>query len=658
MQNRRSTPLAGLLIVLFTLGSCVLQAQQVYVRLQATQYVLLADGKQQTVIRADVHDVNGRLINGRGVQFQTTSGSLSQTRVTTLNGIAETRLISSSVVGTAHITALVEGGFAAISNVLDVEFTDDPEALVTGNNYFLATGSYLEYSATDKMIEARGEKGTARLAFRSFDLTADRYQLKCDETSILRATGNITLKRGKDVVHGIRIYYDLNSGQGYGVLEWKGKLQQVEVDGQHLELKASPGVIPSSYLQLPTLQTHLIVSARSISYFPGDKLQFRRARFFQDQAQILSLPYYEMALNSQELFSDHFVSVGSHGLGLQIPYYYNLTPRSSGVVILSHRQQLGRGFDTSDPGWSIDLLQSYSANAGQRYEGSYGFTGLTHSNWGFRWQHTHEFDHSLQGGVSIDFPHHDSVYSSANLVKQARFMRFGLNVNAGQLLSGPSQQTLHGDISAETNPHPLGNLKGVQYSLGTTVSANHETGSDPFARAINGTISTVEARAFSHHSLNSFTQLDGSLTLGNVWGQKGQGGMEQKATLNLGHNMKGGGSLNLAYDFDAGPGSQYVLGGKHRMSLGYILPSTKHFSARVFGSAYLDSTSTSLIADMAYRLNSNWRVLFSGTLESLSQTNYTDMEFTLGRRIGARELQFTYSTYSHRIYFDLTTTQW
>ena len=36
---------------------------------------------------------------------------------------------------------------------------------------------------------------------------------------------------------------------------------------------------------IPELQIKLNIVARSITYFPGDRLQFRKPRFFQDQAQ-------------------------------------------------------------------------------------------------------------------------------------------------------------------------------------------------------------------------------------------------------------------------------------------------------------------------------------------------------------------------------------
>ena len=41
-------------------------------------------------------------------------------------------------------------------------------------------------------------------------------------------------------------------------------------------------------------------------------------------------------------------------------------------------------------------------------------------------------------------------------------------------------------------------------------------------------------------------------------------------------------------------------------------------------------------------------------MQRFGEDSFRDLQFTIGRRIGARELQLTYSTYNHRISFDMT----
>jgi hypothetical protein len=658
----RKTSANSLLMVLLLTVMAVgtVGAAPAIVILHATQDIILADGKAQVTIWAEVHDSNGRPINGATVEFQTTAGTLSQTRSSAFNGRAETRLTSGVQPGVAHITAIVEGADVGVANPLDIQFTDDPEETLAGNSYFLATGSYVAYSPLDHVIEAHGENGSARLTYRTFTLTADRYQLKCDDTAILRAYNHIVMRRGKDVIHAIRLYYSLVTGDGFAVAEVNGQLHNVQISGVHMTLKPIPTAIPTSYVSLPDLQQKLIVAARSISYLPGEKLQFRRPRFFQDGTQIMALPYYEMPLNSQELFSDHFLSVGSRGLGLTVPYYYSLSPTGSGVLTLSHQEPLTRGYSTSEPGWSLDMLQSYSGNGVRRFDGNYGFTGLLHPDWGFHWSHSQELNPNTQGSFYLDFPQHDSVNANVSLTQQEHAFRVGLNLSAGDQFALGGESNLRSEAYAETNPHQLIGMKGLQYVFTTRVVGAAVNSPDPVLRAQGQSLAETAVRAFTRPvHLDKQTTVTTSVTLGQIFSVAKQSGTEGIADISLNRRLAQNSILSLAYDYDSVPGAVLLAaGGKHRASLVYQFTASKHFQATLFGSSYLDSPSRSLVADMAYRLNSNWRVLFSATVEQDYGLGYKDFEFTLGRRIGARELELSYSTYYRRIFFDLTTTAW
>jgi len=126
------------------------------VYLRSTRPALLADGKQTTVIRADVRDSSGRPVpENTLVHFLLAGGgSLSSSQAPTHGGIASVTLTSSPIAGQTLVTATVSGG---VSSPLTILFTNDPEATFEGNNYMLLTGSsYLAYSATDKAVEAIG----------------------------------------------------------------------------------------------------------------------------------------------------------------------------------------------------------------------------------------------------------------------------------------------------------------------------------------------------------------------------------------------------------------------------------------------------------------------------------------------------------------------
>ena len=252
---------------------------QATVNLRATRTVLLADGKQTTTLRAELRDNTGRYApENTFVTFQVLNGGaiFSASQSPTHGGIATVTLHSAST-GVVTVTATALGGFGTIQ----ILFTDDPEATFQGNNYMLVTGSsYLAYSATDKAIEALGKNGGARVAYRNIEITADRLQLNCKDL-ILRARDNVTIKRAGKTLKATRLYYSLQSGDGYAIAPYKeeeadkdksadksknnskdkntdkskstgeGRPQPVTIAGELLHVAPSKTPIPSSYMVIP-----------------------------------------------------------------------------------------------------------------------------------------------------------------------------------------------------------------------------------------------------------------------------------------------------------------------------------------------------------------------------------------------------------------------
>ncbi len=650
----------GLLVLLFL---CTHPAQSMAGRafntltLRSSRSTLLADGKQSADVIAEVRDSSGRIAgNGVNVQFQTTLGTLSQQQSQTFSGIARVRLTSSQLSGLAHVTAFSTGGGNA---VLDLLFTSDPQDLFQGNTFMQIGGSsYLAYSATDRVVEAQGKNGGSHITYRNIELTADRLQLNCDD-NIVRAHDNIVLKRGNHTLHATRLFYSLQTGQGYAIADLNSRLQTVIISGENLIVQPSPTPIPSSYIMFPTLQVKLVVVANSITYFPGDKLQFRRPKFYQDQTQIMSLPYYELPLNSEELFSDQFVSVGTHGLGLELPFYYNLTPKSTGILYLRHQQQLGRSYYSTNPGWGLDMIQGYNSLGEKRYDGSFGFTGITRGDWGFRWNHNQEFNSTSQGSFYFELPQHQSLISSANFNQQLRYYRWGANFSGGQTLTSLRATSLRSEVYAETQPHKLSNSRSFLYTLGTNISTGSSTSKDALVGNTSETTEDVIFRAFTRPiPIDKRTTLTNSFSLGNVWSSgTALSGASSLATLALDHTFAHGGAVNLTYDYVAQPGGLYISSGKHRLSVNYNVATNRKIEVVLFGSTFLDSSDSSVLADLSYRLDKQWRLLTGVTLQKYGGESYRDVQFTLGRRIGTRELQFTYSTLNRRLSLDLTATR-
>ena len=651
---------ARTLAVLLALTACRIASAGGVSAIQLTSMrpILLADGKQSTDITAKlITDASGRVGSNVMVSFSTDRGQLSQTQAfTDFSGTARVRLTSAPNPGTAHVTANAPG---STPGSIEIEFTDDPSALYLGNNYMsFAAKTYLAYSATERVIEGEGANGGAHLTFRNFDVIADRLQFRCDD-GILRAQGNVVMKRAGDKLNANRVYYSMVSGEGWAVTrEADGSSKSVKIFGPRLRTEEQKAPPPISYMQFPNLQVKLVIVAVSITYFPNQKLQFRRPKFYQDSARIMSMAYYELPLHSDQLFTDQFISVGTSGLGLQLPYYYNLTPTRSGEILLWRQQQIGRGYYATDPGWGIDIVQGYNSQGEHKYEGAYGFTGLTRDDWDFRWNHSQEFNSTTQGSFDFETPDHNSLYGDTNLTQQFSIFRWGANISAGRSFASDQSLATNANIYLETQPKPLLANKSLLYTIGTTFLSAHDQSLDSDIQSASETREGINLHVFSRPlQLNKTTTFTDSITVGNTWaGHEGEG-LTSLATLALDHQLRGGGTVNLTYDLVYQPASFIDTTGRHRLSASYTYNKSKKLSITIFGSAYLDYNDSSLLADITYRVNGRWRLIGQATLESDDGLTYTDYELTLGRRIGARELQLTYSTFLKRISLDFTATR-
>lgn len=655
MRSRLPYLLFSLLVLCcFALGAAPASAVQYNVRLRVTRSTVLSNGKDKTLVIAEVIDPSGRQVTANiDVQFQTTLGAPSSNHASTFGSSAQIEW-SSAIAGLGRITALVAG---SVSNTVEVLFTDDPEATFQGNNYVQISGNrYLVYSVTDQVIETIGRKPSAKITFRNTEITADHLQINCKDM-VVRGQDNVSIRRGKALIHVNRLYYSLNTGEGYAITEKDGQLRTVSISGMGLLIESFGAVLPNTFMKMAPLQVKLNVTAKTMTYFPGDKLQFQHAKFYQDQTLLISLPYYEMSLTAPELFSDQFIKVGTSGLGLELPYYYNISPHGMGIVLLRHQQQIGRSSFSQDNGWGVDVAQSYTSAGQKHFDGAYGFTGLTRSDWGFRWTHNSEFSNTTQGAFYVDFPQHNSVFSSANLTQNLKTFRWQTTLSAGQTF-GSNENNFRSNVYVETQPHRLDKNGGLNYTFGVNYIGGTIHSTDPTVGSLNETTQSATLRISTRpRLLDKRTTFSNSFTAGHIWSNQGRNGLETLASFSLDRTLSGGSSLNLAYDYVNQPGGLLVASGNHRVGLTYSATAGKRFTMLVYGSGYLDTSDASLLTDITYRLNTNWRLIASATFQKYQSQSYNDMEFTIGRRIGARELQFTYSTLFQRVSLDLTATR-
>jgi hypothetical protein len=234
---------------------------------------------------------------------------------------------------------------------------------------------------------------------------------------------------------------------------------------------------------------------------------------------------------------------------------------------------------------------------------------------------------------------------------------------------------MRASLYAETQPHRLLGAQGLLFTFGTRFTSEHDDNATttalttaqqqlqnglplPLTPAISETSQEVTMRAFTRPvALDKRTNMTASFTYGHVFSSPIDSGQEGIGELALLRAVPGG-TMSLNYSYRSLPTGLTGANGKHLVSAGYNVAVSKRFEFSLNGSDYLDADSQSLLGDLIYRINSNWRILGLATLQRYASQTYNDLEFTLGRRIGARELQLTYSTYNKRISFDFTATRW
>ncbi len=629
------------------------------IRLTASRLAVLSDGRDSTEIDAEVRDSTGSLVpDGTPVTFNTTLGQFLEGAVATTRGGTARARLSSAQKGAATVMATTGGALSGGFQTISILFSDDPEDTVPGNTFIaVQCAGTVMYSAVDRVVDALGRPRPpdddnsipgAHLTYRNMEVFADHIQLDCSMNAV-RASGHVHLRRGSHRVTAGTLFYPLTAGDGYAVAEMDRRLRPVKITGSELKMTPAEHGISPKMLQMVDLSgANLIITARQVLVFPGEKLQFKRPQFYQDGQKLMSMPFYSVGLFSNQLFTDQFMSVGSQGFSVDMPLYYDLTPGSMGIFSIRHGQQLGANVGAVQPGWSLDLLQSYnSLGVANRYTGQVGITGMTRSDWGVRWNHSQQFAPDTRATFLLDFPQHRSVYGSGNLQRQFGEFLMGLNLNANTSFSGPVSEGNSADTYLETMPKKVGKT-GYTYSLAATAAYNN-------LKLLNTVTRTssegIQARFNSaSFRLDKDTTLTNYFSLGNAWAVGQPSGITALGSLAATRTFKHA-SVQLSYDYTRQP--TLLTDGNHRFSANLMAHGSSKWNLMLYASAYVDSNASSLVADFNYAFLPRWRWISTATLQRFTIGSYRDIQFGIGRTVGGREVVIEYSTFSHRIFFDM-----
>lgn len=654
-MHLRSTILIGLTLVLV---SGLAHAGIPTIVLKSTRAAALNDGRDFHEITAEVRDNSGAFVpDGTNVTFQSTLGQFvgGATTVGTKFGSARIRLISLQK-GTANVTASVIGGGFQQTQLV---FTDDTAETFQGNIFVMFQGTavtayypgirFLEASGRTTGEQTSGLPG-ASLVFRNIQIFADTIQMDCN-TNIVKARGHVRIIKGGKRLEASRLFFPLMSGDGFAITAVGRRLTPVHVKGSDLSTDVPPNGVAPQFFEMEDLAQHpQVVLARQIRLFPGDKLQFVRPKFFQEGQQILSMPYYSMALFSSTLIQEQMLSVGSNGLGVDVPLYFDMSPVSMGRFQIRHGEQNGRSAFATRPGWSLDMIQAYNSNGGDhRYAGEFNITGITNSDWGVRWNHSHELNQNTMSSLYLDVPQHRALFGQANLTHQWNNLRFMANISGNRSINGLSASGEEADFSVGTMPKKIA---GTPYMMSLNADANMlHTKSLGFTNSVTSQSMNMQLTSMALR-LGKQTSLSNYMTFGNVWANEGRGGANVTSNLTLMHSFGPRASMQLAYDYQKQPLT--LLGtGNHKISTMLRISGGSKWDLFLFGSSMLDALNSTLVSDFNYSIAPRWHVNFSSTLQQFTTASYRDFSLGIARTVGGRDVVLSYSTFNHRFYFDL-----
>ncbi len=665
-------------------------AGQASLSLSAAPDVIYADGKSSTVITATVQDSGGHAApDGTSVRFTTTLGTLTPDTAATTSGVARVSLTSVSTPGTAKVTAAAFGsGLQGMSaNAASVEFTADRESLFDKDARWIRMEcpQYLIYSADAHMIEAEGKNRSAHLSYKSLDITADALQVDLETQTVLAR--NAVLQRGRHTLRVSEVRYDLLSGSGLAVLA--DTAEAVTVTGANLEamqLPADPNQLPllsDPYRFVDLSASRLVISARAITADPSSQVQFRRATIYSDGKKLLSVAYHVMPMNTDQIFGQQLLGVGSAGVFVNVPFYYNVTTHSRGTIYLRNSgvsgASLGSTLSTGTTffgnqnvrhGMALDLEQSY--DVGRSGSGQLLVSGITRSEWGAQWNHTQRLDDKTSSYLLVDYPEHRSLYATSNVSRQ--FDGFSLNVSASGSRDpgngGYSASSMTVNTYLQTNAKTLGHSI-VSYTTDLGIVRGQLTEDSPGTGKIVTPVSTTSAdvRFFTPAlHLGKRTQFTDSVSIGEAFGgARNSFAPTVAANLGLTRSFRKSDTLSLNYTFSYDPllsqlgNSESGLNPlqallqsttQHRMTATYFAALSPKLSLSFSGSYGLPLNDRGLFAATTYRLNRDWGIGLAGSFERYLTDSYQDVEYSVSRRVLGRDLTFYYSTRTKKVSFD------
>ncbi len=600
--------------------------------LSAHPQAIIADGRSETTISAEVRDSDGGTVpDGTLVEFTTSLGTIERSARTSA-GVARVRLQSESSVGTALISAVVATGNAVAQ--IRVDFLEPGTEILDESFISITSKNHLGYDTATRTIDSAGG---VRIYHRGLNITAESAQIDIAR-SILRAKAkmggeNIIIKRGDKQVAASALYYNLTSMSGVIIAPAEDGARRMKFRGR--DLFTEPDEEPDKAVTFdftPISESDMFIKAESLLIRPGEEINFKRAKFYMEGDKVLSIPLHVESLGRGGPGISRVLTYGTDGLRLDLPFYYSLTPNGTGSLRLRHSQPGGWGYYSGPSGWQVDLEQEY--NIGGSTEGMFSLNRITSGDWGARWTQRKQYADDSHLYTYLDFPAHRSLFGSVDYSRP-----FGDDYTLSLYLRGNKLKGSDGNYSTsaylQSRPRSLiGNAVTYAFTTRLSYDSYSYSDSDKFGSALGLQFYGRPMRFGDNSGLST------SLTINREFGG-GFPGTSLNANASYYRSLGRIGQLGLNYTYSFTDKDFGFTG--QRISANLSLAPSDKWRAYLYSTFGIGDGSTSAFGELSYTFMPTWRLHLLGTYQKFDGYNYSDMEVALAKALGKQEARLVWS---------------
>jgi len=633
-------------------GIAVAQAPRldgVRIELRPNPRVVPADGQTAAIVRAELRDNrNLPVADGTNVVFRIEGGSLDagggerRPAITVqTSGGAATVWATSTTVGTATVVAEVLSGQGR--NQVQIYFTEEGAAELAEARVVQVRGGWVGYGYELNMVEARtGQRGPAEVTFGALAVTAEVIQV--DVGSLILKASEAIVSSGEHAISGSDLYYDLMSGRGAVRRLSEAGVERLCFDCYTMQAGPLTDELPEDAFQLSREEAPTWAIARSMSIFPYEKVVLRNASLYVESRRILRLPKYWLIGMPGYMGTTHsqVLSVNSDGgIGFDFPYVYDVTDTTTGSVKV--QRGAANGTVIARDYWSLALEEAYETGSA---DGALTVAGLPRDDWGVEWRDSRDLGPRTESHVTAYSPDHRSAYMDASVYEWAQDHRLNLRgyYDRPQGLGdsyGASADWL-------TYNRPLGKW-AASYRVGTGIGMGHVDGID---EGVVGEHQVYAALDLPRARVGERTTLRPSVSNLFVWDTSGYRYESVRGELAMRSVVSSNASVGLAYQ------AQYTSGDdgrgyEHLLNLDASAYRGALWQSYLTATYELDDSNTYAYWLLDYFPDERWRIGLGATYYDYQGDAYDDLEVTVARRLGGREIGLRWSADSDAISLEL-----